>query len=293
MESIWYPGQKKLPPLTKYRNGKPEREEAYVNDAMAKDASAFIRQHQRESWFLYVPFLAVHEPLDVPADLQKRFAHLEPKKRPNMAALTWSMDQAVGTILAALRESGLDERTLVVFLSDNGSYPKSSGSNGPLRGSKGTLWEGGIRIPFIVRWQGRLPVGKTYTQPVIALDLLPTMLAAAGVKPAAEWKLDGTNLLPYLKGETSADPHDVLFWRYGDQMAVRAGQWKLVKAQDETKAHLVGPALYNLTQDIGESNDLAAQNPKKVQELTSLWQPWNAEQARPLWGAKESTADSP
>ena len=293
MESIWYPGQKKLPPLTKYRNGQPEREEAYVNDGMANDASAFIRKHHEESWFLYVPFLAVHEPLDVPGDLQKRFANLQPRKRPNMAALMWSMDQAVGTILGALREAGLEEQTLVVFLSDNGSYPKSSGSNGPLRGSKGTLWEGGIRIPFIVHWKGNLPTGKTYTQPVIALDLLPTMLAAAGVKPMPEWKLDGTNLLPYLKGETSAAPHDSLFWRFGEQMAVRSGEWKLVKGLSETKSDVVGPALYNLAQDIGESNDLAAKHPEKVRELTALWQPWNAQQVKPLWGSKDSTGDSP
>lgn len=286
-ESIWYPGQKKLPPLTKWRDGRPEREEGYVNDAMARDAADFIARHKACPWFLYVPFLAVHEPLDVPEELLDRFAKLEPPKRRRMAALTWSMDQAIGTILGALDKAGLERRTLVVFLSDNGSYPKSTGSNGPLRGAKGNLFEGGIRVPMVIQWTGTLPAGKTYGGPVIALDVLPTALAAARVAVPPDWKLDGVDLLPYLKGENQAPPHETLYWRYGDQMAIRSGPWKLVRARETKTDTALTRALFDLGSDMGESEDLAAQNPEKLKELESRWQRWNAEQAKPLWGGKD------
>ena len=288
-ESIWYPGQKKLPPLTKYRNMQSDKDDAYINDAMARDAAEFIGRHRQEPWFLYVPFLAVHEPLDVPTDLEQKFNQLKPPKRRKMAALLWSMDQAVGSILAALRQTRLEEQTLVVFLSDNGSYPKSSGSNGPLRGSKSNLFEGGIRVPFIMQWKSVLPAGAVYSQPVIALDLLPTGLAAAGVPAKPEWKLDGVNLLPYLQGEKSGPPHQTLYWRFGEQMAVRAGDWKLVRAREDKGQVPPSPALYHLSEDIGETQDLATQKPETVRQLQSLWDRWNAQQVKPLWGVSETS----
>ena len=168
--------------------------------------------------------------------------------------------------------------------------------NGPLRGVKATTREGGVRVPFLVRYPGKLPAGKVYDQPVIQLDVTPTVLAAAGVT-AADAKFDGVNLLPYLAGDKADAPHPVLYWRFGGQIAVRAGDWKLVKAVDgggraggggaaarRQKASVEGAQLFNLKDDVGEQTDLAGKNPEKVKELAGLWEKWNAELAPPAWG---------
>src|SRR5260370_32211512 len=145
-----------------------------------------------------------------------------------------AVDGGGGRVLARLREEKVEQATLIFFCSDNGG-PTMKGTtingsrNTPLRGSKRTTLEGGVRVPFVVQWKGRLPAGKVYEPPVIQLDLLPTALAAAGAEAKAEWKLDGVNLLPYLEGKNPATPHDVLYWRFGEQMAIRQGEWKLVR----------------------------------------------------------------
>ena len=145
-----------------------------------------------------------------------------------------ALDDNAGAVLAKLREAGLEEDTLVVFISDNGG-PTMLGTtingsrNDPLRGSKRTTLEGGIRVPFVLSWKGKLPAGKVYDQPVIQLDVLPTALAAAGVAVKPEWELDGVDLLPYLTGRDEKAPHDTLYWRLGGQAAIRRGDWKLVR----------------------------------------------------------------
>jgi arylsulfatase A-like enzyme len=207
------------------------------------------------------------------------------------------LDDAVGRGLAELREHGLEENTLIFFISDNGGPTKVNASdNTPLRGDKGTTWEGGVRVPFLIQWKGKLPAGKVYEHPVIQLDFLPTALAAAGAEVKPDWKLDGVNLLPHLQGEKTVAPHDALYWRFGGSMAVRVGDWKLVKstggkrgvetraAVRREKATIDGAELYNLKDDIGETTDLTAKRPDKVEELATAWQAWNAELADPLWG---------
>jgi hypothetical protein len=160
-----------------------------------------------------------------------------------------------------------------------------------LHGYKAQTWEGGIRVPFIVKWAAHLPAGKVDDRPVIQLDILPTVLAAAGVDVKPEWKLDGVNLLPYLSGAKKGQPHDLLYWRFGGQIAIRKGDWKLVKATGLStgpealsgKATTEGAELYNLAQDIGEKNNLAAKEPEKVKELAAAWNAWNAELVEPAW----------
>jgi arylsulfatase A-like enzyme len=157
-----------------------------------------------------------------------------------------------------------------------------------LRGSKVSTLEGGVRVPFVVSWKGQLPAGKVFDKPVIQLDILPTALAAAGAAVDATAKLDGVNLLPYLKGENTAAPHEALYWRLGDQMAIRQGDWKLVKYTPEfameESSELVSPVrLYNLRDDVGETKDLASAQPEKVKALQTLWDKWNATLAKPLW----------
>jgi arylsulfatase A-like enzyme len=203
------------------------------------------------------------------------------------------MDESVGRVLKALRDSGQEDRTIVVFHSDNGAPPKNGSRNTPLRGKKGSTWEGGIRIPFVMQWKGTIPAGQVVDAPVISLDLLRTALAAARVDVPDDSALDGSNLLPFLTGATQKPPHEALFWRYGPQMAVRAGDWKLTKAIDwDVSPPAVKTGLYQVAKDAGEQNDLAAQHPEKVLELQKLWDDWNKKNVEPLW-SDEVPANSP
>jgi arylsulfatase A-like enzyme len=189
-----------------------------------------------------------------------------------------AMDDAVGKILDKVRAMDQEENTLIFFLSDNGGPTRQTTSrNDPLRGFKASTWEGGVRVPFCMQWKGRLPAGQTYEHPVIQLDILPTALAAAGMKADPAWKLDGVDLLPYATDEDDGRPHETLYWRFGNQWAVRHGDWKLVAANQGDP----NGELYNLADDISESKNLAADMPDKVSELKSLYDQWNAEQAPP------------
>jgi arylsulfatase A-like enzyme len=191
-----------------------------------------------------------------------------------------ALDDGVGEILGSLKKHNLSGKTLVFFLSDNGApanHAFTVGSNAPLRGWKGQLYEGGIRVPFLVQWPGsRIPVGSTYDQPVSTLDVIPTALAAAGKAAPAE--LEGVNLLPYLLGERKGKPHEVLFWRWMGHKAVRAGDWKWVVTAQREQAEL-----YNLVEDPEESVNLADKLSERAEELTGLWRTWNRELAAPAW----------
>ncbi len=194
---------------------------------------------------------------------------------------------SIGRVTTHLHEKGLDKNTLIFFFSDNGGsghkpfLAYNTGLNTPLRGDKGQTLEGGIRVPFFVSWPGKLPAGKVYDQPVIALDVLPTALAAAGEQPPAN--CDGVDLLPYLKEQKNASPHDALYWRFGPQKAVRRGAWKLVDWRDFDKKQESGWQLYDLASDAGEQHDLATSQPQLVAELSRDWEQWNAKNIAPLW----------
>lgn len=277
-------------PILRGTNEVDEKE--YLTDAFAREAVAFIDHHKQEPFFLYLAFNAVHTPMHATEDRLKKFEAIADNRRRTYAAMTLAMDEAVGKVLDKLRAEKLEENTLIFFFSDNGG-PTMQGTtingsrNTPLRGSKRTTLEGGIRVPFVVSWKGKLPAGKTFDQPIIQLDVQPTALAAAGVAAKPEWKLDGVDLLPYLSGTNSAKPHETLYWRFGEQMALRQGDWKLVR-YDSTVDGAKGTTshkLYNLATDIGEANDLADKHPEKVKELEVVWQKWNAQLVKPLWGA--------
>jgi arylsulfatase A-like enzyme len=223
---------------------------------------------------LYLAYNAVHTPMQAPEKYLNRFPQIADPTRRTYAAMLSAMDDGIGRTLAALRDSGLEENTLVIFFNDNGG-PTMPGttvngsSNAPLRGSKRQTWEGGIRVPFIIRWKGKLAEGKTDSRPIIQLDVLPTALAAARINAKPRANFDGVDLLPYLTGRDSGRPHKALFWRLGENMAVREGDWKLVKAiegrlfsADPSSAeYLSGVELYNLKNDVRESRNLAAENP--------------------------------
>lgn len=266
----------------------------YLTDAFAREAVAFVDKNQAKPFFLYLAFNAVHTPMHADDARLKKFASIADPTRRTYAAMMSAMDDAIGRVLAKLRDAGLEENTLVFFISDNGGptmpgTTTNGSNNGPLRGSKRTTLEGGIRVPFLVSWKGKLPAGKTYDQPVIQIDFLPTALAAAGAP--LDPGFDGVDLLPFLDGRKSDAPHTALFWRFGQQMAVRSGQWSLVKydaaveggAKAKKKAGgTIGPRLYDLSQDLGQTRDLSAQNPDRVRELQTLWDRWNEKNVAPL-----------
>jgi arylsulfatase A-like enzyme len=292
-----------------YRGTDVVEEQKYLTDAFAREAVSFVERHKKDPFLLYLAFNAVHTPMHATDDRLRRFASITDLSRRTYAAMLTALDEGVGKVLDTVRSAGLERDTLIVFLSDNGG-PTMLGTtingsrNNPLRGSKRTTLEGGIRVPFVMRWKGSLPEGVVYDQPVIQLDVLPTVLAAAGVRVESQGKLDGVNLLPYLKGENSASPHDALYWRLGAQTAVRRGDWKLVRydqtvdqagarsdGQSETK--VTPPRLYNLARDLGEHEDLATAHPEKVAELLGLWNSWAAELKEPLWHPGRPVAGPP
>ncbi len=252
-------------------------EKEYLTDAFAREATAFIDQHAKENWFLYLTFNAVHTPMHATDKYLDRFKHVTDESRRKYCAMMSAMDDAIGAVLKKLDDTKQIENTLVFFVSDNGGPPANSSNNGLLRGNKAQTWEGGVRVPYLMQWKGTLPAGKTYDQPVIQLDFHPTALAAAGVE-AKNANFDGVNLLPYLKGEAKSAPHESLFWRFGQQMAIRHGNYKLVKAVGNDK-----PELYDLAADIGESKDLSAAKPEVLKDLTARYDTWNKTLVEPKW----------
>jgi len=268
-------------------------EKEYLTDAFAREAEAFIDRHQKEPFFLYLAFNAVHTPMHATDARMQRFQGISDERRRTYAAMTSAMDDAVGRALDKLAAQGLTNDTLIFFFSDNGG-PTMRGTtingsiNDPLRGSKRTTLEGGIRVPWLISWPGTLPAGKVYEQSLIQLDVQPTALAAAGVPIRPEWKLDGVDLLPHLLGKNNSPPHETLYWRFGEQMAIRHGNWKLVR-YDATADGAAGRAvtaarLYNLANGDGESLDMASAEASRVADLQALWKRWNSEMVPPLWG---------
>jgi len=249
----------------------------YTTDAFAARASDWIEKHKDAPWFLYLPFNAVHAPHQATEKYLKRFAHISDPDRRDFDGMLSAMDDAVGVVLGKLRQLKLEENTLVFFISDNGAPQKREGGNTPLRGGKHTTWEGGIRLPWMMQWKGKLPAGKVEDRAVVQLDVMPTCVAVAGGTVDLAWKLDGVNLLPYLADGNKERPHQTLCWRMDGMWAIRHGDLKLVHGDTDSSP----PELFNLATDIGEKNNLASKQPEKVKELKALWDDWNSQLASP------------
>ncbi|MFI5379290.1 MAG: sulfatase-like hydrolase/transferase [Tepidisphaerales bacterium] len=271
--SYWGKFKKGRTPL--YRDEEAVDDTEYLTDTLAAEAEAFIDRHKDQSFFLYVPFNAVHSPYeDPPRKYLDRFKDVADAGRRTMLAITSAMDDGVGRIMGKLRACGIDEKTLVFFLSDNGGTGGEGGShNGNLRRGKGATFEGGVRVPFAVRWPGKIKPAR-FDKPVSALDIAPTALAVAGVKADG---LDGVNLLPYLSGENPGSPHDVLYWRYGDRVGIRKDHWKWADNGE------LGKGLFDLDKDPGEGRDLSAQHPEILRDLQARWKEWSAQMKPPAW----------
>lgn len=204
---------------------------------------------------------------------------MDPLRR-KMVGMIHALDIGVGDVLRALGDCNLEKNTLVIFLGDNGGVNRPFTSNKPLSGGKGTLLEGGIRVPFIMRWRGKVPENGTYDRPVISLDILPTLVSAAGGALPKDREIDGINLIPYITGTAKGKPHDVLFWRYGrkgEALAIRRGDMKLVRYRQ------MPPRLFDLAEDIGEKRDLSAERPEMAKQLDDELKAWNDRMPKVAW----------
>jgi len=290
-----------LDPPAEYPQG------TYLADYLTDRAVGFIRENRSKPFFLYLPHFGVHVPLQAKPELVKRFEAkqgADGHDNPNYAAMIASVDESVGRVLATLEELKLAENTLVVFTSDNGGVGgyrsaglkggKDNTNNAPLRGGKGMLYEGGHRVPLIVRYRPLTKPATTSAEPVISIDFYPTFLELAGVKPSPQQPLDGKSLLPLLRTPTGTLGRD-LFWHFpgyleagnsGDWRttpagAIRSGEWKLIEFFEDSRVEL-----YNLKQDVGEKHNLSAAMPAKAAELREKLAAWRKSVNAPMPTAK-------
>lgn len=280
----YFPLKQERPHQVFLLNGKATAEGGYTTDRIGDGACDFIRSHKSKPFFLFVAFTSPHGPLQPKPEDVKAIGKLGSPKRLNYAGLVKSLDDNCGKILDCLEKEGLAKNTLVVFSNDNGGQTQTGALNTPLRGHKGEVVEGGIRVPMAMRWPDVIPAGKTNDSPVISLDWLPTFVEAAGGKAEAEWKLDGVSLLPVLKDPAAVLPGRPLFWRTNGAKgpaAVRDDDWKLVHLRGKKEG--AGPELYHLKDDISEARNVAAEHPDKVKALAAKLKAWEAELAEPLW----------
>ena len=257
--------------------GNFEEHKGYLTDVLAEDAARFIEVNKEEPFFIFLSFNAVHTPMMATKDDLDRFPNLE-GKRKEVAAMTLALDRACGLVLDKVDELGLTENTIVVFTNDNGGpSDKNASVNRPLSGTKSNQLEGGIRVPFIMRWPGEIEASSTYKYPVSTFDLLPTFVKAAGGNIDSLTHLDGVDIMPFVKGESSGRPHQVLYWKKETRATIRDGDWKLLRFTDR-------PAeLYNLSEEVEEHNNLASQHPEKVKKMFKQLYEWEMTLERPRW----------
>ncbi|MCM8536313.1 MAG: sulfatase-like hydrolase/transferase [Lentisphaeraceae bacterium] len=265
------------------RSSQPVDEQDYLTDAFTREGIDFIERNADRPFFLTMSYNAVHSPLQGLEDDMKKFSHIKDIQRQIFAAMLHNLDENVGKLTNKLKELKIEDNTLIVFLSDNGGPTKElTSSNLPLRGGKGNLYEGGIRVPFIMKWAGTLPAGEVYEKAILSTDIYATATTLSGQKLMTKDKKDGVNLIPYLTGKNTAAPHESIFYRFLENGALIKGDWKILRHKLK-KGQSTSWALYNLKEDIGESKDLAQQNPAKLKELIADWEKLNSEMVEPAW----------
>ncbi|HUU29276.1 MAG TPA: sulfatase-like hydrolase/transferase [archaeon] len=255
----------------------------YFTDIITRESVRFIRENSAEPFFLYVAYNSPHYPMHAPPEYFERFKHLEPHRR-QQAAMVATVDDSIGKIMGVLKDQGLLENTVIYFQSDNGATIEKrclhdgsgeyyhGGSNAPFRGFKGGLCEGGIRMPAILSFPGRIPAGTTCSELGCAIDILPTLLRIAGVPLPADRVIDGSDILPMALGNAKT-PHKRLYWEIRDQLALREGDWKLIlngRASFEDKDILPEVFLADLAADPEEKNNLAQENQSLAGRLTEI-----------------------
>jgi arylsulfatase A len=254
------------------------QEGEYLTDRLTDEAVSLLRRHRDGPFFLYFPHYAVHTPLQAKADLVAKYERIPPAQRqgnPKYAAMVESVDQSVGRIMETLRELRLAEKTLVIFSSDNGGFARAT-QNAPLRANKGSNYEGGLRVPLIIKWPGKTKPGSVSHVPVISTDFYPTLLEAAGLAPRPHQHLDGVSLVPVLTGGTLQ--RQALYWHYPHYNrhpqsfpagVIRKDRWKLIEHYDSSKREL-----FDLSSDIGEQHDLSQAKPEQLKTLAAQLGSW-------------------
>jgi arylsulfatase A-like enzyme len=253
-----------------HRNDRALEEEGYTTNLIGQEAARLIREHDgTKPLFLYVPFNAPHSPLQAPEEYLAKYEDIKERKRKTYAAMVNCVDDAVGRIVATLKEKGMEKDTLIIFSSDNGGPINLGATNGQLRGAKGTMYEGGLRVTAFANWPGKLEAGKVIEEPLHMVDWYPTLLKLAGASLEQKLPLDGKDIWPVLT-QGKPTPHEhILLNAEADRGALRAGAWKIVvtgKLPLE-KDDLTGVELFNLEKDVSEKTNLVKEQPKVAQEL--------------------------
>ena len=269
-----------LPYAVTDEDGREFQPDGYMTDYLTDEAVKIIEANKNRPFFLYLSHATVHTPLQALKSDYDALPQIEDHTLRVYGAMVRSLDRSVGRVLEALKENGLEENTIVIFTSDNGGahYIGLPNINKPYRGWKATFFEGGIHVPFFMKWPATFPKGSTYDAPISHFDIFSTAAAAAGVPLPDDRVIDGVNLLPYLKGEKEGRPHDVLFWKSGHYKTVLAGGWKL-QVTERPKMD----RLYNVAEDPTEQVDLADKNPQKVAELKALLVEHEEHISEPAW----------
>lgn len=288
----YYPPHGKVPGLKDAPKGE------YITDRLSDEAVKFIQKNQSKPWALYLTHFAVHTPLNAKKELLPKYQAKPKGKLHNhaaMATMIQAVDDGVGRIQAALNDLGLTKNTVVLFYSDNGGYGPATDMN-PLKGYKGTYYEGGIRVPFFVKWPGVVKAGSKSEAPIIGVDLYPTVCEIAGAQLPKDQPLDGMSLISLFRGEEQRDERP-LFWHFPAYLQsyqvwdeqrdplfrsrpcsiIRLGDWKLHQYFEDNDLEL-----YNLREDIGETTNLAKKNPEKAEELLSRLKAWRKQVHAPI-----------
>ncbi|MBU2647275.1 sulfatase-like hydrolase/transferase [bacterium] len=273
---VWAAGQYAV----RFNGSKPFEPNGYLTDYYTDEAIKVIEANKNRPFFLYLAHWGIHNPLQAKKADYDALSHIQDHRLRVYAAMIRAVDRSIGRVMTSLQENGLDQNTLVFFTSDNGGagYLGLPDINKPYRGWKITLFEGGTHVPFFAKWPQRIPKGIRYEKPVSHMDIFSTAAAVAGVPVPDDRKIDGVDLMPYITGARSDDPHDVLFWRQGYYQGVLEKGWKMLVSDRPDKVWL-----FDLNRDPTEQANVAERHPDKVAELQRLLDAHNAEQAEPLW----------
>ncbi len=267
-----------------YNGGKWFEPAKYLADYFTDEAITTIKKNKNRPFFMYLAHWGVHTPLQASKADYDALSHITDHRRRVYAAMIRSIDRSVGRVLQTLKDEGLDDNTIVVFASDNGApgYIGIPDVNQPYRGWKLTQFEGGLRVPYVAKWPGHIPAGTRYEPPITNIDIMPTVLAAAGGAMPTDRTLDGVNLLPYLRSDQGSkpavQPPRALYWRDGPYRAMRDDSWKLIVSERPKKEWL-----FNLAVDPTEKTNLAMQQPQKLAQMKAKMEAHHAAMPPPLW----------
>ena len=263
-----------------YNGGDAFKPAGYLTDYYTDEAIKVIESNKNRPFFLYLAHWAPHTPLQAAKEDYDALSHIEDHTERVYAGMIRGLDRGVGKVLQSLEDNGLTENTIVIFTSDNGGagYIGISDINEPFRGWKLTNFEGGIHVPYFVKWPSKIKAGTTYKEPVHHFDIYSTIADAAGAIVPKNVEIDGVSLLPYAVGEEKVKPHETLFWRAGDYRTVRHNNWKMAVVPQLSKTWL-----FDLSEDPGETTNLAEANPDVVDELMKLLEGHNAQMLPPRW----------